>query len=108
MRSGRSKGMALLREVYAELYEVLGQLYSPREILIAAQKLIDIYSAEYSDQIYEGSPHYATEYSRPVDNMIEIHPWSVLHLGSGLVDQSQKMTVAASAMAEKKTVGHRS
>jgi hypothetical protein len=29
-------------------------------------------------------------------------------LGSGLVDQSQNMTVAASAMAEKKTVGHRS
>ena len=27
-------------------------------------------------------------------------------LGSGLVDQSQKMTVAARAMAEKKTVGH--
>ncbi len=32
----------------------------------------------------------------------------VFTLGSGLVDQSQKMTVAASAMAEKKTVGHRS
>ena len=30
------------------------------------------------------------------------------HLGSGLVDQSQKMTVAARAMAERKTVGHRS
>ena len=29
-------------------------------------------------------------------------------LGSGLVDQSQKITVAASAMAEKKTVGQRS
>jgi hypothetical protein len=29
-------------------------------------------------------------------------------LGSGLVDQSQKMTVAAGAMAEKKAVGHRS
>ena len=29
-------------------------------------------------------------------------------LGSGLVDQSQKMAVAASAMAEKKTVGQRS
>jgi len=27
-------------------------------------------------------------------------------LGSGLVDQSQKMTAAARAMAEKKTVGH--
>ena len=30
------------------------------------------------------------------------------YLGSGLVDQSQKMTVAARAMAERKTVGHRS
>lgn len=79
-RSGRSKGMALLREVYAELYEVLGQLYSPREILIAAQKIIDIHSSEYSDQIYEESPHYATEYSRSVDSMIAIHPWSVLQL----------------------------
>ena len=29
-------------------------------------------------------------------------------LGSGLVDQSQKMTVAARAMAERKAVGQRS
>ena len=29
-------------------------------------------------------------------------------LGSGLIDHSQKMTVAASATAEKKTVGQRS
>ena len=29
-------------------------------------------------------------------------------LGSGLTDRSQKMTVAARAMAEKKTTGHRS
>jgi len=29
-------------------------------------------------------------------------------VGSGLTDQSQKMTVAARAMAEKKTVGQRS
>ena len=29
-------------------------------------------------------------------------------LGSGLTDQSQKMTVAARAMAEKKALGHRS
>ena len=34
--------------------------------------------------------------------------FSMLILGSGLIDHSQKMTVAASAMAEKKTVGHRS
>jgi hypothetical protein len=31
-----------------------------------------------------------------------------LFLGSGLTDQSQKMTVAARAMAEKKALGHRS
>lgn len=31
-----------------------------------------------------------------------------IDLGSRLIDQSQKMTVAASAIAEKKTVGHRS
>ncbi|WP_369691272.1 S-4TM family putative pore-forming effector [Sphingobium amiense] len=31
-----------------------------------------------------------------------------IRLGSGLVDQSQKMTVAARAMAEKKALGHRS
>ena len=36
----------------------------------------------------------------------ELH--TVQKLGSGLVDQSQKMTVAARAMAEKKTVGQRS
>ncbi|ARR57568.1 hypothetical protein HY78_29010 (plasmid) [Rhizorhabdus wittichii DC-6] len=29
-------------------------------------------------------------------------------VGSGLIGHSQKMTVAASAMAEKKAVGHRS
>lgn len=32
----------------------------------------------------------------------------IRRLGSGLVDHSQKMTVAARATAEKKTVGHRS
>ncbi len=33
-------------------------------------------------------------------------PQGFSDLGSGLVDQSQKMTVAARAMADKKTVGH--
>jgi type IV secretory pathway VirB2 component (pilin) len=32
----------------------------------------------------------------------------VVVLGSGLIDQSQKMTVAAMAMAEKKVCAHRS
>jgi len=34
------------------------------------------------------------------------HPYFDVLLGSGPVDQSQKMTVAARAMAEKKAVGH--
>lgn len=38
----------------------------------------------------------------------EVVPSSDRVLGSGLTDQSQKMTVAARAMAEKKAVGHRS
>jgi len=33
---------------------------------------------------------------------------SAFDLGSGLIGHSQKMTVAASATAEKKTVGQRS
>ena len=37
-----------------------------------------------------------------VDGRIEVDAL----LGSGPVDQSQKMTVAARAMAEKKAVGH--
>ena len=34
--------------------------------------------------------------------------FKIRNLGSGLIDQSQNMTVAARAMAEKKAVGHRS
>ena len=45
-------------------------------------------------------------YERIYDALAAKYPDSPL--GSGLVDQSQKITVAASAMAEKKTVGQRS
>jgi hypothetical protein len=46
------------------------------------------------------------------DNRAELietihQPWKAT-LGSGLVDHSQKMTVAARATAEKKAVGQRS
>jgi hypothetical protein len=41
------------------------------------------------------------------DDLAE-NPMSFMILGSGLIDQSQNMTVAARAMAEKKAVGHRS
>ncbi|QKS00561.1 hypothetical protein F9288_13730 [Sphingomonas sp. CL5.1] len=44
---------------------------------------------------------------RRAERLVDV-PISVNVLGSGLVDQSQKMTVAASAMAEKNTRGHRS
>ena len=39
---------------------------------------------------------------------INEHLKAAWQLGSGLIDQSQNMTVAARAMAEKKAVGHRS
>lgn len=73
----RRGGASLLREVYAELYASLGQIYSPREILIAAQKIIDIHALEYSSQQYDESLHHATEYSSAVDLMIRHHPWKV-------------------------------
>jgi hypothetical protein len=38
--------------------------------------------------------------------VIHLQKWC--HLGSGLIGHSQKMTVAASAMAEKKAVGQQS
>ena len=42
------------------------------------------------------------------DTLMERVGLNASTLGSGLVDYSQKMTVAARAMAEKKTVGQRS
>ena len=42
----------------------------------------------------------------PSADVVQYQQWDVL--GSGLIDHSQKMTVAASATAEKKTVGQRS
>ena len=44
-----------------------------------------------------------TRFSGLFDTVVEARTDA---LGSGLVDQSQKMTVAARAMADKKTVGH--
>jgi hypothetical protein len=41
-----------------------------------------------------------------VDDSVDVVRFGFL--GSGLVDQSQKMMVAARATAEKKAVGHRS
>lgn len=77
---GPARGATLLRDVYAELYASLGQIYSPREILIAAQRIIDIHSLEYSDELYQEGSHSDTEYSKPVDLMILNRPWSVLRL----------------------------
>ena len=44
--------------------------------------------------------------TRVVTTRLHIPPTTMPR--SGLTDQNQKMTVAASAIAEKKTVGHRS
>lgn len=42
------------------------------------------------------------------DVKYRVNAQEIVQLGSGLVDHSQKMTVAARATAEKKAVGQRS
>lgn len=48
------------------------------------------------------------EHDRMLGLIRGFEPIAAFGLGSGLIDQSQKITVAARAIAEKKTVGHRS
>ncbi len=49
------------------------------------------------------NPHVSDQHLRQILETAFLYT-----LGSGLVDHSQKMTVAARAMAEKKAVGQRS
>ena len=71
-------GPGLLREVFAELQFALGGAYSPKELLIAAQKLIEISSAEYSDSTFQDGIRNPGYYSRDVDFMINHQPWCLV------------------------------
>jgi hypothetical protein len=75
--SGRARGLELLKQVYAELHWSLGDVYSPAELLRAAQSLIDVSNSEYSSKTYQDGVHYPGYYSYAVDTMIEQNPWAV-------------------------------
>jgi hypothetical protein len=73
----RPRGLELLRQVYAELHQCLGDDYTASELLRAAQSLIDISNIEYASETYQDGIHYPGYYSNPVDVMIASRPWSV-------------------------------
>lgn len=70
-------GNSLLRAVYAELQLSLGELFSPKDLLLAAQKLIDISKSEYADGSFQDEIPHNGYYTRDVDHMIKHHPWVV-------------------------------
>ena len=70
-------GNSLLRAVYAELHLSLGELFSPKDLLVAAQKLIDISTSEYSDSSFQDEIRHNGYYTRDVDHMIMNQPWVV-------------------------------
>lgn len=77
-KSNRARGLALLRQVYAELFAQLGDIYSPAELLVAAQTLIDVSSDEYTSKTYQDTLAYPGYYSYSVDMMISERPWFLL------------------------------
>lgn len=72
---GRREGLELLRQVYAELYQHLGDTFSPAELLQAAQTLIDVSRDEYADAQFQDGQLYPNYYSQAVDLMIVRRPW---------------------------------
>ena len=56
-----------------------------------------LYDLGRTGKAFARQDHPCFEQGRPADDD---------SLGSGLIDQSQKITVAARAMAERKTIGH--
>lgn len=74
---GVLRGNSLLRAVYAELHLSLGQIFSQKDLLIAAQKFIDISKSEYAEGSFQDEIQYNGYYSRDVDYMITNQPWVV-------------------------------
>jgi hypothetical protein len=77
-KASRSRGLDLLRKVYAELYAELSDTFTPAELLRAAQALIDVSSDEYSLKKYADSVRHPGYYSHDVDRMISESPWWLL------------------------------
>jgi hypothetical protein len=73
-------GLALLRQVYDELYQQLGEDFSPAELLSAAQTLIEVSDYEYGLETYQDGQTHPGYYSLAVDNMISSRQWWVLRV----------------------------
>jgi hypothetical protein len=78
VREGRSRGLDLLRSVYAELYAELGDTFSPGELLKAAQALIEVTRDEYSAKKYQDGVHHRGYYSHEVDTMVRENAWHLM------------------------------
>lgn len=89
--SARREGLALLRQVYEELYSQLGDDFSPAELLKAAQTLIDITNEEYSVELFQDGQLHPGYYSYEVDRMIKNRYWWPLSVEDNALDEQDDM-----------------
>ena len=83
---GRRGGLNLLRQVYDELYHQLGDEFSPAELLLASQTLIDVTKAEYGLESYQDGQLHPGYYSFDVDHMINNQHWWLLKVEQAAID----------------------
>ena len=83
---GRRGGLNLLRQVYDELYHQLGAEFSPAELLLASQTLIDVTKAEYGSESYQDGQLHPGYYSFDVDHMINNQHWWLLKVEQAAID----------------------
>ena len=74
-KNTRPRGFDILRRVYDELYTHLNDEFSPAELLLAAQTLIDVTNAEYVDSNLDNNQHHYGYFSYPVDTIMTKSPW---------------------------------
>lgn len=78
-RRPRTRGLELLKVVYAELYQEVGEDFSTAELMQAAQALIEISRDEYVDKLsdeYVARPEY---HSEDVVNAMARRAWIILY-----------------------------
>lgn len=78
LKTSRPRALDVLRRVYAELYLHLSEEYSPAELLLAAQTLIDVTDEEYGLKTYQDGVSHPGYFSYDVDSMIRNRPWVLL------------------------------
>lgn len=100
-QNSRPRGLDLLRQVYDELYNELGEDYSPIQLLQAAQTLIDVTDEEYVNENYQEVQNYSGYFSHDVYLMLARKAWWVLeneHSNDGLGDERLGMDFEAPAL----------